>query len=124
MTKTGPKETELDWQQLNNYLELGASCVDCSEFLGVSEDKIQDHIRKYHNKTFLQYRNSKLTKKRMKLREKQMEVAMEGSVLMLIWLGKQELGQSDRVIIDDQPLVHQDSERFRDDETPQTDSGV
>ena len=30
------------------------------------------------------------------LREKQWEVAMEGNVQMLIWLGKQHLGQSDK----------------------------
>ena len=34
-------------------------------------------------------------KQKIQLREKQWEVAMEGNVQMLIWLGKQYLGQKD-----------------------------
>ena len=35
-------------------------------------------------------------KKKKALEEKQYEVAMEGNVQMLIWLGKQHLGQSEK----------------------------
>lgn len=35
-------------------------------------------------------------KKKKALEEKQYEVAMEGNVQMLIWLGKQHLGQTDK----------------------------
>lgn len=34
---------------------------------------------------------------RMSLKRKQWEVAMSGNVTMLIWLGKQNLGQTDKV---------------------------
>ena len=40
---------------------------------------------------------NKLTdKEKIELREKQWELAMMGNVQMLIWLGKQYLGQSDK----------------------------
>ena len=35
-------------------------------------------------------------KKKKELENRQWEVAMDGNVQMLIWLGKQELGQSDK----------------------------
>ncbi len=97
MAKRGPKEVELDWTRLDQYLELGARCLDCSEFLGVSEDKIQKDIRKKHNMTFSEYREKKLSKMRMKLLQKQFDVAMQGNVSMLIWLGKNLLNQSDKI---------------------------
>ena len=37
-------------------------------------------------------------KKKKALEEKQYEVAMEGNVQMLIWLGKQHLGQTDKPV--------------------------
>ena len=33
---------------------------------------------------------------RMKLAQKQFELAMDGNVTMLVWLGKQYLGQTDK----------------------------
>ena len=39
-------------------------------------------------------------KQKIQLREKQWEVAMEGNVQMLIWLGKQYLGQKNEPPID------------------------
>jgi len=40
---------------------------------------------------------------KIRLRKKQMEVAMHGNVTMLIWLGKQMLGQAEKYDIDIPP---------------------
>lgn len=97
MGKRGPQPKELDWVRLDQYLELGAGLLDCTEFLQCSDDKIQKDIRKKFDLTFTQYRQKKLSKMRVKLLQKQFEVAMGGNVSMLIWLGKQVLGQTDKL---------------------------
>ena len=64
---------------------------------------------------------NKLTdKEKIELREKQWELAMMGNVQMLIWLGKQYLGQSDKVDsnwenpIDGVVFIDEDGEKYLD----------
>ena len=44
-------------------------------------------------------------KQKIELRQKQWEVAMEGNVQMLIWLGKQVLGQTEQPPLMEDDLV-------------------
>lgn len=97
MAKKGKGEIQVDWTRLNQYLELGARLIDCAEFLNVSEDKIQDQIKKYHGMKFMEYRDKKMAKMRLRVMQKQFDVAMQGNVAMLIWLGKQILGQTEKI---------------------------
>ena len=64
---------------------------------------------------------NKLTdKEKIELRQKQWELAMMGNVQMLIWLGKQYLGQSDKVDnnwenpIDGIVFIDEDGEKYLD----------
>lgn len=92
------KRTEIDWDMLDAILRFGATCVDCAEILKTSEDAIQRNIKRRFKMTFAQYRDRKMAPTRQKLRAKQYEMAVEfGNVTMLIWLGKQMLGQSEKV---------------------------
>ena len=50
--------------------------------------------------SYPEYRSKKMSKVRVGLSRKQVEVAMSGNVTMLIWLGKQWLDQKDRQEID------------------------
>ena len=45
---------------------------------------------------FAEYFEQKRGKGKIALRRKQYDVAMSGNVTMLLWLGKQYLGQSDK----------------------------
>lgn len=105
------KKIELKWVTLDKALSIGANCLDASEILGVSEDTIQRNIRSKFNVTFAEYREKKMTECRQKLRQKQYEVALAGNVTMLIWLGKQMLGQTDKVVhVEDEDLEFADGE--------------
>ena len=95
-----PPKVEFDWSKLNAILEYGCSGADACEIMGVCYNTIADRIKLTHNATFQEYRIKKMAKKRYKLREKQYELAMAGNVAMLIWLGKNELGQKDRQEMD------------------------
>lgn len=92
----GRPKKELDWRLIDSILQYGASLVDCSDICEMSEDSVQNKIKAKYGVTFSEYRDRKKSKMRMKLRQKQFDLALKGNVPLLIWLGKQELGQSDR----------------------------
>jgi len=92
----GRPKKELDWKLIDSILQFGARLIDCSEMCEMSDDSIQKRIREEYNCTFSEYRDRKMSKMRMKLLQKQYDVAMQGNVALLIWLGKQHLGQQDK----------------------------
>lgn len=102
----GRPEKEIKWDVLDGILQFGATLIDCSEILGHAEDTIQRRIKKDFKMTFSEYRHRKMARMRMKLLQKQYDVAINGNVTMLIWLGKQHLGQSDKT------EIHESSQSF------------
>jgi len=62
----------------------------------VSEDTILRRIKKEYELDYATYKTKKMSRVRIGLARKQIEVAMSGNVTMLIWLGKQMLGQVDK----------------------------
>lgn len=96
-SKRGRKEIEINWTALDGILQYGAKLIDCSDVLDLSEDTIQRAIKKKTGGTFSEYRDLKMSKMRIKLLQKQFESAMAGNTTMQIWLGKQILGQTDKI---------------------------
>lgn len=82
------KRKEIDGKDVEKLAGFGLNNTEIAEFFGVSEGTIRNRFYEF------------LTKGRavvkMKLKKKQMEVAMDGNVVMLIWLGKQYLNQSEK----------------------------
>jgi len=87
---------ELDWKLLDSILMFKASLEDCADICGCSSRTITRNIEKEKGMTFSEYRTRKMAKVRTNLASKQYQVAMSGNVSMLIWLGKQWLGQKDK----------------------------
>jgi Asp-tRNA(Asn)/Glu-tRNA(Gln) amidotransferase A subunit family amidase len=86
-----------DWSKLDAILQYGACLADCADIMDVSEDTVERQIKKEHNLRFAEYRLKKMSKMRVGILKKQVEVAMSGNVTMLIWVGKQYLGQVDKI---------------------------
>lgn len=61
-----------------------------------SEKTIQRYVNSEYGLTFDQLKAEKSENIKLKLGGKQYEVAMKGNVPMLVWLGKQYLGQADK----------------------------
>lgn len=95
--KIGRPEKVIDWKLLDSILQFGARLIDCSEVLEMSDDSIQNKIKEEFGCTFSEYRERKMSKMRMRLLQKQFDVAMAGNTALLIWLGKQHLGQTDKL---------------------------
>jgi hypothetical protein len=95
-----PKKTLDDkkfsgWEQLDALIVWSTQAY-CCEKLGITEKTLTKLIREKTGLSFSQYKDQKKEPLRINLLKKQYDVAMSGNVSMLIWLGKQHLGQSDK----------------------------
>lgn len=85
------------WEVLDAVLPLGASLAYCAERLNVCIDTVENRIKEKYGITFSEYREKKREVIKLQLHKKQIDVAMQGNVSMLIWLGKVLLNQREHV---------------------------
>lgn len=83
------------WDQLDALI-IWASQEYCCEKLGMNTDTLAARIKENFGMSFPEYKNKRQETIRINLLKKQYEVAMNGNVSMLIWLGKQHLNQKDK----------------------------
>lgn len=85
--ETGRPLLDIDVEEVKRLASIGASERDYGDWFGCSGSTIvkrfSDVIAKHNGRT------------RSKLRQKQIQLALEGDKTMLIWLGKQMLGQTE-----------------------------
>lgn len=86
---------EKDWKILDGFI-LWSDLVDCSSKLNISESTLKRRIKEKYKTSFEQFRKQKRLEMKQNLRLKQYQIAMNGNVPMLIWLGKNELNQKDK----------------------------
>jgi hypothetical protein len=79
----------LDEKLLDLLASYGLSTAEIAAVLGCSSDTLERNYKE-------EMKTGKL-KAKAGLRRKQFELAMQGNVTMLIWLGKNMLGQSDKL---------------------------
>jgi len=84
-----PKKYDIDPIQVEKLAGLGCTNVEIGAFFGCAEHV----IRKTYAENILKGRE----KGKIRLRQLQMKSAENGNVVMQIWLGKQMLGQSDKI---------------------------
>lgn len=92
----GRPHTPIDWEEFDKLCQLQCTLEEISGWFNCSEDTIERAVLRERDSKFADYHASKAASGRIALRRKQHQVAMEGNVTMLIWLGKQRLGQMDR----------------------------
>lgn len=83
----GRKPIEIDDRVVMAMATVGATLGEIADFVGVSHDVIEARFA-------AQIRTAKAGRK-LRLRQAQWAAALEGNPTMLIWLGKNELGQYD-----------------------------
>ena len=106
--KPGRKRIVIDWEQVERLAMIFCTQEEIAYVMGVSVDTLQR--RKEFAVTYKKGRE----KGKISLRRAQYKRAMDGNTTMQIWLGKQYLGQTDKLeqtIYDqnfDVELVHED----------------
>ncbi len=93
MTRT-PKIPEVNLASIADWAQIGFRWPDIAVELEISART----LRRYRatNPLIDPAYQKGLARMRRSLRSKQYDLAMKGNVTMLIWLGKNELGQSDK----------------------------
>lgn len=88
----GRPRADIDMKVVEGMASVGATNVEIADFVGVHESTIRDRCAD----VLLKARASV----RMRLRQAQMKSALSGNPAMLIWLGKQTLGQADKAAVE------------------------
>ena len=83
-----PKKYDIDPKQVEKLAAYGCTNTEIASFFGCSKDLI--------SKSYSTNVEKGKDSGRIRLRQLQWRAAERGNISMLIWLGKQVLGQSDR----------------------------
>ncbi len=83
-----PKKYDIDTKQVVKLASYGCTIREVANFFGCSEDLIK--------KSYSQFITKGQDEGKTRLRKLQWTAAEKGNVPMLIWLGKQVLGQTDK----------------------------
>lgn len=110
MARTGRPKKELNWDIIEALCAVDTTLdyiaeVQCRKWgedankktIKAAREVIERRIRQVWGETFTEYKYKRLEDRRINLRRKQYDMAMGGNVVMLIWLGKQMLGQKQDV---------------------------
>lgn len=87
---------KINWKQVDTMCALHCTGEEQAAVLGIDYDTLNKACKREKKKSFTEYFRQKASGGKMSLRRKQYSTAMDGSVPMLIWLGKNWLEQRDQ----------------------------
>lgn len=91
------KHKKIEWKKVEAYLKAGCSGVEIAAILGVHENTLYNRCKEEKNVDFVAFKQEKQAEGDAHIKRAQYEEAVvERDRSMLIWLGKQRLGQRDR----------------------------
>jgi len=86
MTKEyDPSKAPFSWEKLDGLLAYKSSLVVCADILETTDTTIKNHIKKRYNMTFTEYSEKKLSRTKVKLVQKAIEMATSGNTTMMIF---------------------------------------
>lgn len=95
--KVGRPKVVVDWKTVDMYLKAACTGTGIADMLGISANTLYRACERDNKMGFDAYSQQKRETGEDMLRAKQFDKAMKGDTPMLVWLGKQRLGQKDKV---------------------------
>jgi hypothetical protein len=86
---------EMDIDQLKNMVRIQCTAEECAGVLQVSVDTIDRRLKEEGYAGFADFYKKYSDDGKASLRRAQWKAAQDGNPTMLVWLGKQMLGQKD-----------------------------
>ena len=102
-----PKRTKIDYKVLKELCQIHCTGEECAAILGIDYDTLNRRIEQDGKGCFTDYFKKHSSGGKASLRRRQFQAADDGSIPMMIWLGKQHLGQ-----LESPPPEKDDSETF------------
>lgn len=91
----GRKQKEIDQEEFEKLCLIQCTKQEMASWFRVSEDTIERWAKRTYGKVFAEVHEEKKQGGRISLRRAQFQEAIKGNTALLIWLGKQYLGQTD-----------------------------
>jgi hypothetical protein len=92
----GRPPVAIDWGLFGDLCEMHCTLEELAGFFRCSPDTIERAVKEEHKIGFADYSRQKRGSGTASLRRAQMQGALAGNPTLLIWLGKQLLGQRDK----------------------------
>lgn len=86
----------IDWDEFEKLCIIQATEEEIAAWFNMSADLVNDRVKEKYGCTFSELSRQKRGKGKISLRRKQFQKALAGDTTLLIWLGKNMLGQSDK----------------------------
>ena len=97
MSKGGRPKKQIDYELVDKLCEIQCTGEEIAAVLDIDYDTLNAGIKRDKGVGFSEYFAQKRSLGKKSLRRRQWQSAVEeGNVTMMIWLGKQYLGQSDK----------------------------
>lgn len=93
----GRPPKQIDYKMLNNLCQIQCTGEEIAHMLEIDYDTLNRKLKLETGKCFTEYYDEKRAGGKCSLRRRQFLAAQDGNTTMLIWLGKQYLGQSDKL---------------------------
>lgn len=90
------KKLFIDWNRAEQAFMAGANGQQVAAMLGISYDTLYKRCRRDHKTELSEYKRQKREQGNTLLHAAQYKQALAGNTSMLIWLGKNRLGQTDK----------------------------
>ena len=98
MNKGGAPKKDIDFSQLKSLCEIQCTGEEVASVFGIDYDTLNARIKEHtEHSGFSDYFKANNGTGQASLRRVQWESALDGSAAMQIWLGKQWLGQADKL---------------------------
>lgn len=104
----GRPKIEIDFKLVENLCEIQCTGEEIASVLEIDYDTLNSRVKEKYGIGFSEYYKKKAETGKMSLRRMQWKAAERGNTTMLVWLGKQYLGQKDKQELSgdgDQPLI-------------------
>lgn len=98
--KGGRPKIEIDKDNFESLCNLQCTKTEIAGFFRCSEDTIENYCKRTYDDCFSAVYKKYSQNAKISLRRQQWKAAEKGNITMLIWLGRQWLGQTDKVILD------------------------
>lgn len=86
----------INWEQVDKMCAIHCTGEEQAAILGIDYDTLNSACKREKGKPFSDHFKEKASGGKMSLRRRQYTTAMDGNPTMLIWLGKNWLGQKDK----------------------------
>jgi hypothetical protein len=93
----GRPPVPIDWEEFDKLCGLHCTLTEIASWFGCSVDTIENRVKQEKGLGFSEYWAEKAEKGKIAIRRAQMQQALKGDRVLLIWLGKQLLGQRDQL---------------------------